>query len=94
MKSRPKGLGMIEEHLRPGYAELAAADNFQQDDGTWFSLMRNVLQLPAWMLPAVQRAVRRGYWRQANDPIKCVRENAEREARRMGLNGKAAAKGA
>ena len=85
---------MIEEHLRPGYPALEAADNFQQNDGTWFSLLRDVLQLPAWMLPAVQRAVRRRTWRQANDPIRCVRENAEREAGRMGLNGKAAAKGA
>ena len=46
---------MIDAHLRPGYAELEAADKMQRDDGAWFSLMRNVLKLPAWMLPALPR---------------------------------------
>ena len=82
----PSRQAMIEEHLRSGYRALEAADNLQQDDGTWFSLMRDVVQLPVWMLPAVQAAVRKGFWRQANDPIKCVRENAAREAARQGLS--------
>ena len=77
---------MIEAPLRPGYTSLEAADKSQQDDGVWFSLMRDVLQLPAWMLPAVQRAVSKGHWRRSNDPRRCVRENTEREALRMGLS--------
>jgi hypothetical protein len=82
---------MIDAHSRPGYTSLEAADKLQQNDGVWFSLMRDVLQLPAWMLPAVQRAVSKGHWRRASDPRRSVRENAEREATRMGLSEKPAA---
>ncbi|MGA2716875.1 MAG: hypothetical protein ABSG41_27630 [Bryobacteraceae bacterium] len=79
---------MIDPALRPGYKALATARKLPLNDEAWLPLMRDLLQLPAWMLPAVHRTVRKGTWRYANDPLNCVRENAEREAARMGLSDK------
>ena len=84
---------MIEAHLRPGYTALAAVLKNGLDPKGWDALMKETLDLPLWMLPAVQIAIGKRYWRMANDPLKCVRENARRQAIRMGLNGEPAAKG-
>ena len=81
---------MIDAHLRPGYRALMAARCDGIDSDGWNSLMEDVLHLPPSMLVAVQHAVKQGAWRRANDPVKCVTETAEREARRMGLSGKPA----
>jgi hypothetical protein len=81
---------MIEAHLRPGYSALAGAGILAPNDEAWLPLMRNVLRLPAWMLPAVQRTVIRMHWLRANDPLKSVRVCSQLEAQRMGLSGKPA----
>jgi hypothetical protein len=52
----------------------------------WLALTEDLLQFPGWMMPAVRLAVKKGFWRRANDPVKCVRENAQREAGRSGLS--------
>ena len=88
-----EGLRMIEAHLRPGYTALATVLKNGREPKEWDALVTNILQLPLWMLPAVQIVLSKGSWRKANDPLKCVRENARRQAIRMGLNGKPAAKG-
>ena len=88
---RTRGPAITPEH--PGYRELTAARNTGLDSDGWAALMKDLLRLPAWMLPAVQRAVSRGSWRYASDPIGCVRENAKREAARMEFDAKNAAKG-
>ena len=80
---------MIEARLRDGYTALVNARTLPPNDKAWLPLIRDV-QLPAWMLPAVQRAVRKGSWRNAKDPLSCVRKSAEREAKRMGLSEKPA----
>ena len=60
------------------------------DSAGWVALMKNVINLPLSMLPAVKHAVKFGKWKVANDPIRCVRENAECEIARMRLNDKSA----
>ena len=75
---------------RPGYNAFASARDNGLDPAGWLALMEDVLRLPPWMLPAVRIAVRKGVWRRANDPVKCVRENARREAARMGMSSKPA----
>ena len=77
---------MIDAALRPGYAALVTAHMLTLEDEAWLPLMRDVLQLPAWMLPAAQRAVGKGSWRLANDPLRSVRENSAREVIRMKLS--------
>jgi hypothetical protein len=41
--------------------------------------MKDVLMLPPLMLASVQRTVRKGTWKFARDPVKSVRESAERD---------------
>ena len=72
------------------YTALAAASEGKLDSGGWHALMKDVLHLSESMLPAVKWALKQGAWRRANDPIRSIRENAEREAGRMGLSEKAA----
>lgn len=77
--------GMIDTALRPGYAALETARTLPLKDAAWLPLMRDLLQLPAWMLPAAQLSIGKGAWRFANDPVRSVRENSEREVIRMDL---------
>ncbi len=76
---------MLDPSHRPGYNEIAAVCSLSRNDPAWLSLMGKTLNLPAWMLPAVVRAVNQGAWRLANDPITSVRQHAIRVARRTGL---------
>jgi hypothetical protein len=84
---------MIEPRPGHGYAALDAASDGKLDSGGWHTLMKDVLHLPESMLPAVKWALKQGAWRQADDPVKSVRKNAEREAMRMEFDAKNAAKG-
>jgi hypothetical protein len=77
---------MKAPHLRRGYTTLMDAYDEGLDSAGWLALTENLLQFPGWMVPAVRLAVQKGIWRQANDPVKCVRENAQREAGRSGLS--------
>ena len=79
----PEGIAMIEAHLRRGYTVLMNAREAGLDPDGWDALVKDVLHLPLSMLPAVKRAVSKGVWQRANDPIRCVRENAKREGLRM-----------
>ena len=82
---------MIDRALRPGYAALVTARTLPLKDEAWLPLMRNVIGLPIWMLPAVQRTIGKGSWRNANDPLGSVRECVGREVIRMRLSDKLAA---
>jgi hypothetical protein len=81
---------MKPPYLRRGYTTLMAAYEAGLDSAGWLALTENLLRFPGWMAPAVQLAVNKGIWRQANDPVKCVRENAQREAGRNRLTGEPA----
>jgi hypothetical protein len=84
---------MKEPQLRPGYATFMAAYGAGLTTEGWLALTEDLLQFPSWMVPAVRLAVKKGFWRRANDPVKCVRENAQREAGRSRLSAGPAAKG-
>ena len=81
---------MKEPQLRPGYATFMAAYGAGLTPEGWLALTEDLLQFPGWMVPAVRLAVKKGFWRRANDPVKCVRENAQREAGRTGLSAEPA----
>ena len=76
---------MIDPALRPGYTALTVARKLAFDSEDWLPLMKDVLQIPLSMLPAVRRVVRKGAWRYAHDPCQSVRENAERDCRRQAI---------
>lgn len=64
---------------------MAAARHLALDSDEWLPLMKDVLQLPLSMLPAVRRVVRKGVWRYAHNPLQSVRENAERDCKREAI---------
>src|ERR1700688_4424725 len=74
--------------LADGYAEIHLASLWSPDAESWDRFMQNVLRLPAWMLPVVQRVVRRRAWRKAAYPLEQIRAAANREAARLGLRGR------
>ena len=74
---------MVDPSYRHGYGEIAAARLLGPDDRAWLAFVENTLGFPAWMLPAVFRAVNFEAWRRANDPIITVRAHARRLAGRM-----------
>lgn len=82
---------MIDTVLRPGYVSLTAVRNLALDSEEWLPLMNDMLHLPMSLLPAVRRAVRKGAWRYAHDPLNSVRENAERDYRREAMRNEKAA---
>ena len=81
---------MIDPLLRPGYISLAAARELTLDSEEWLPLMNDMLHLPMSLLPAVRRAVRKGTWRYAHDPLKSVKENSERDHRREAIRNEQA----
>jgi hypothetical protein len=73
------------QNQRPGYAAISAVHGLPPDDAGWTRFLRDVLDLPLWLAPAVQVAIRQASWRQALNPLETVRENAHRAAIRMDL---------
>ena len=57
---RGKGRTMNPPTNQSGYLALSAARKLVPDADEWLPLMRDVLQLPLWMLPAVQRVLKTG----------------------------------
>jgi hypothetical protein len=91
-KPQPAGPKTAQRGDSPAMSRLAgqcqyltAARKLPPDDAAWLPLMRDVLQLPLWMLPAVRLVMRTGPWTRAKDPIASVRGSAERAAIRMRL---------
>lgn len=77
---------------RPGYAQIEAASHLKQDDEAWTAFMREVMQMPLSMLPAVRYAVKTHKWRLAREPIVQIRNIASHWEARRNANP-AAAKG-
>jgi hypothetical protein len=80
----------LEQNLKA--LELAA--HLLPEDQEWIPLMRDVLRLPAWVLPAVQYVIGSGEWRESCDPLGSVSKGAFAEASRMGLSAKPAVRNA
>jgi hypothetical protein len=68
-----------------GYAEVEAASQLSPESGAWEAFMRDVVQMPAAMTPAVQEAIRQRQWRISPNPLAVVRKMAYQEAKRLGL---------
>ena len=69
----------------PFYSEIEAASQWPPDSEQWHSFVRDVVQMPESMIPAVQEAVRQPKWKIAPNPLASIRTAAHQEAKRMGL---------
>jgi len=56
------------------------------DAPQWNSFIREEMRLAAWMLPALQAAIREGGWRAAADPVVQIRSAVHRLAIAMRLS--------
>jgi hypothetical protein len=72
-------------HKPPFYNEIEAASRLPHDSPEWAAFMRDVVQMPETMTPAVQEAVRQQRWKIAPNPLASIRTAAHQEARKMGL---------
>jgi len=69
----------------PFYPEIEAASQGPPDAGEWPAFVRDVVQMPESMLPAIQEAIRQQRWKIAPNPLASIRTAAHQEAKRMGL---------
>ena len=69
----------------PFYAEIDAASQWPIEDESWNAFVRDVIQMPETMKPAVQEAIRQQRWKIAPNPLASIRTAAHQEAKRMGL---------
>lgn len=69
----------------PFYAEIEAASQWPPDSELWNDFVRNVVQFPETMKPAVQEAIRQQRWKIAPNPLAAIRTATHQEAKRMGL---------
>jgi hypothetical protein len=69
----------------PFYAEIDAASQWPPESEAWSEFVRNVVQLPETLTPAVQEAIRQQRWKIAPNPLASIRTAAHQEAKRMGL---------
>lgn len=69
----------------PFYPEIEEASKWPPDAEQWSAFLRDVVQMPESMLPAVQEAVRQHKWKIAPNPLASIRTAAHQEAKRMGL---------
>jgi hypothetical protein len=68
-----------------GYAEIEAASQFPDDSAEFRAFVRDVLNMPAEMAPAVRDAISQQKWKIAPNPLAQIRTAAWQAARRMGL---------
>ena len=55
------------------------------DSEQWQGFVRDVVQMPETMTPAIQEAIRQQRWKIAPNPLASIRTAAHQEAKRMGL---------
>jgi hypothetical protein len=72
-------------HKPPFYPEIEGASQWSPDAEQWQAFVRDVVQMPATMTPAIQEAIRQQRWKIAPNPLASVRTTAYQEAKRMGL---------
>ncbi len=70
----------------PFYAEIEAASQWPYESDQWDAFVRDVVQMPETMKPAVQEAIRQQRWKIAPNPLASIRTAAHQEAKRMGLS--------
>jgi hypothetical protein len=69
----------------PFYAEIETASQWAHDSEDWQAFVRDVVQMPETMIPAIQEAIRQQRWKIAPNPLASIRTAAHQEAKRMGL---------
>jgi hypothetical protein len=69
----------------PFYLEIEAASQWPPDSEQWQAFVRDVVQMPEIMIPAIQEAIRQQRWKIAPNPLASIRTAAHQEAKRMGL---------
>ncbi len=69
----------------PFYAEIETASQWPPDSADWQAFVRDVVQMPETMIPAIQEAIRQQRWKIAPNPLASIRTAAHQEAKRMGL---------
>jgi hypothetical protein len=69
----------------PFYPEIEAASQWPPDAEQWHAFVRDVVQMPETMIPAIHEAIRQQRWKIAPNPLASVRTAAHQEAKRMGL---------
>ena len=70
----------------PFYSEIEAASQWPLEDESWNAFVRDVIQMPETMKPAVQEAIRQQRWKIAPNPLASIRTAAHQEAKKMGLS--------
>jgi len=65
--------------------KLEQLSELSDGSGEWQLFMRDVMRLPLWLLPAVQKAVRQRGWDSASDPLEKIRNSVRRLAIEMHL---------
>ena len=70
----------------PFYSEIEAASQWPPEDELWNAFVRDIIQMPETMKPAVQEAIRQQRWKIAPNPLASIRTAAHQEARNMGLS--------
>src|SRR5581483_9406149 len=69
----------------PFHAEIEAASTFAQDSPEFLAFVRDVVNMPVEMAPAVYEAIRQQRWKISPNPLAGIRTAAHQEAKRMGL---------
>jgi hypothetical protein len=68
-----------------GYAEIEAASNAAQHSPEFVAFVRDVVNLPAGMAPAVAEAIGQKKWRVSPNPLGAIRTASHQEAKRLGI---------
>ncbi len=66
-----------------GYVEIEAASLHAEDSAEFAAFVRDVVNMPAELAPAVAEAIRQQKWKIAPNPLAVVRTAAHQEAKRM-----------
>ena len=69
----------------PGYPEIEAVSQLSIESENWVIFVRDVVQMPPMMTPAVYEAVQNSGWKISPNPMATVRKAAYQVAKRMGL---------
>jgi hypothetical protein len=69
----------------PFHTEIEAASALAQDSPEFISFVRDVVNMPVEMAPAVFEAIRQQRWKISPNPLAGIRTAAHQEAKRMGL---------
>jgi hypothetical protein len=68
-----------------GYAEIEAASQQAQDSPEFVSFVRDIVNLPAEMAPAVAEAIAQKKWKVSPNPLGTIRTASHQEAKRLGI---------